>query len=127
MDGEAQFREKVLSLKNHDWPYPIVEFYLGATDEHALMAAANAGSTEKKEGFVCEANAYIAALVLTRQDPAKARKHFTQALAECPQAFLERLMAKREMKRFGYGHEQQFAHSEGDTAGKSTANGDASR
>jgi tetratricopeptide (TPR) repeat protein len=127
MESASQFREKVSALKNHDWPYPVMEFYLGHTDEQALMAAANTGSADKKEGWVCEANAYIAELALTRHDSDKARRHFTQALAGCPQAFLERLMAKREMERLQHERQDGFARADADMVGKSVSSGNASR
>lgn len=127
MDGASQLREKASSIKSHDWPYPIVEFYLGTTDEQALMATANAEIADKKHGMVCEANAYIAELALTRHNPDKARAHFTQALAGCPQAFLERLMAKREMERLAPEHQQRSGTSGVDMADKATSSNNVAR
>ena len=85
-------------LNKRVWPYPLIALYLGEVDGTQLLADTDAGDQAGLPGRQCEAYAYLGESYMgVRQDTA-ARNAFEAAIAVCPQKFVERVLAKRELR-----------------------------
>ena len=80
-------------LKASEWPYPLVELYLGRNSAEAAVAAA--GKPEER----CEAQFYIGEWHLVRGDHAPAAKALQAAADTCPKDFVEYRGAVEDLKR----------------------------
>jgi lipoprotein NlpI len=82
------------------WPAPVIDFYLGAIDSTALLAAARSAQDKADLSQVCEAHFYLAedALLRRRGD---ATTLFKTALQECPRNFHEYEGAAAELAAAG--------------------------
>ena len=73
----------VAHLKSEDWPYPIIEFYLGNQSEADMMSAAT------KPDQQCEAQFYIGEWYMLRRAQAAAAAALRIAVNTCPKSFYE--------------------------------------
>ena len=80
-------------LKNKDWPYPVVEFYLGQRSAVEMSSAA----TKPEER--CEAQFYLGEWHLLRGNRTQAVESLRTAVNTCPKTFYEYDGALAELKR----------------------------
>jgi tetratricopeptide (TPR) repeat protein len=97
-DGDAREAKNDLTksaakLKAGEWPYPIVELYLGKKSAKDTEAQA------KTSGEKCEAQFYIGEWHLLRKDRSEAAKALQAAADSCPKDFVENRAAAEELKR----------------------------
>jgi lipoprotein NlpI len=91
-DGAAELSANVGLLKSKNWPYPVIDFYLGRGSLDELRAAA------KKPEERCEAEFYIGQWLLLR-DRDSAVGPLKMAADICPKTFIEYRGALAELKR----------------------------
>ncbi|MDB5516984.1 MAG: hypothetical protein JWQ17_3742, partial [Tardiphaga sp.] len=82
-------------MKGRDWPYAVLELYLGRSDPAAALAAA------QKNEERCEAQFYVGEWQLVQGDRAAARQRLEEAVAICPKSFIEYTGAQAELRRLG--------------------------
>src|SRR5262245_47131810 len=80
-------------LKSKEWPYPIIELYLGTRTPEAVLAAA---TTPERHG---EAQFYIGQWYLARGNRPEAVAALRGAAELCPIYFMEHACAVAELKR----------------------------
>jgi lipoprotein NlpI len=80
-------------LKTKEWPYAVIEFYLGKRSLELTIDAA--AKPEEK----CEAQFYIGEWSILENKPAEARAALEKAAGTCPKDFLEYASAQAELKR----------------------------
>jgi tetratricopeptide (TPR) repeat protein len=80
-------------LKTKEWPYAVIEFYLGKRSLELTLDAAAAPAE------MCEAQFYIGEWYLLQNKPAEAQTAFGKAVETCPKDFLEYASAQAELKR----------------------------
>ncbi|MBV8840253.1 MAG: tetratricopeptide repeat protein [Alphaproteobacteria bacterium] len=91
--AKAELAKDLAMLKGGDWPYPVVEMFLGRKTPQAVETVA-AKATEK-----CDAHFYIAQWHLVRGEKAPAAKGLQAAIAGCPKDVAEYRAAEAELKR----------------------------
>jgi tetratricopeptide (TPR) repeat protein len=89
----AELEANSARLKKAAWPYPLVEFYLGARSTSDTLAAAQTNEE------LCEAHYYIGQLHLLRKAGEAALTAFKHAALVCPKTYLEYGAATAELKR----------------------------
>ena len=82
-------------VKQTEWPYAVVELYLGKRDLDAMVAAAS--SDDQK----CEAQYYGGMWNLLKKDNSRAAAMLKAAVDRCPKSFIEYNGATAELKRLG--------------------------
>jgi len=92
-DGAAELSANATRLKNRDWPYPVIDFYLGRRTLDEFRAAAI--TTDQK----CEVAFYSGQWDLLRGEKAAARTMLQNAADTCPKNFIEYTGALVELKR----------------------------
>jgi lipoprotein NlpI len=92
-DGAAELGASAARLKSKDWPYAVIDFYLGLRSLAEMRAAADR-PTEK-----CEAEFYTGAWHLLRGSNAEARTALEAAVDTCPKHYIEYTGAVAELKR----------------------------
>jgi tetratricopeptide (TPR) repeat protein len=92
-DGSDELDANIALAKTKDWPYGVLEFYLGRRTLAQLLA--DAASTEQK----CQAEFYAGELHLVRGMRADALQAFKTALEICRKDLLEYEGAVIEIKR----------------------------
>jgi tetratricopeptide (TPR) repeat protein len=84
------------------WPMPVVAFYQGKIDEAALLDAAQAGDPGTAVTLTAEAQYYLGAWSLAKQDLKAAREHFQAAAAsKADRANLDFIDAGLELQLLG--------------------------
>src|ERR1700730_18462880 len=83
------------TLKASDWPYAVVELFLGQRTPEATLAA------PVKPDDRCEAQFYIGEWQLLRADRPAAIDALKSAAHTCPKDFVEATDARAELKRLG--------------------------
>jgi tetratricopeptide (TPR) repeat protein len=91
--GEAELAANAERLKSKDWPYPVIEMYLGQRLPAAALSAAHRPEDR------CEAQFYIGEWYIFRGDSVAAAAAFRDAAATCPKDFNEYAGALAELKR----------------------------
>lgn len=91
----AELTADVARLKNKDWPFPVIDFYLGRRSLEEMRAAA--GKPDEK----CEAAFYAGEWYLLHGKKAEARPELQFASDNCPKTFIESFGAAGELKRLG--------------------------
>jgi lipoprotein NlpI len=81
------------NLKQLDWPYPVVELFLGGRTPESTLAAPT------KPDDRCEAQYYVGEWHLLRGDQPKAIAALKAAVGTCPKANVEYDFARAELKR----------------------------
>ena len=92
-DGAAELSASAARLKSRDWPYAVIDFYLGLRSLAEMRAAAN-GSKEK-----CEAEFYTGEWHLLRGSNTEARTALQVAADTCLKTYVEYTGAVAELKR----------------------------
>jgi lipoprotein NlpI len=82
-------------LETSEWPYAVVELYLGRRTADAMLAAP--ATPEER----CEAQFYLGEWKLLQDDRSAALEALTAAANTCPKNFVEFTDAKVELKRLG--------------------------
>ena len=82
-------------LKSKDWPYAIVELYLGTRPPAQALEAAS------KPEQQCEAQFYAAQWYILRNAASDAEPLLRKAVGSCPATFIEYTAANAELKRLG--------------------------
>jgi tetratricopeptide (TPR) repeat protein len=91
----AELQTSAAKLKQPNWPYPVVELFLGGrVPEATLAAASNANES-------CEAQFYIGEWHLLRDNHTAAAEPLKAAAATCPTYFIESTAARAELGRLG--------------------------
>jgi len=92
-NAAAELDKNAVRLKSAEWPYPVVELYLGRRSPADVLSAA--GKADER----CEAQFYIGEWHLLRGDRAAATTAFHTAAETCPKEFDEYTGALAELKR----------------------------
>jgi tetratricopeptide (TPR) repeat protein len=92
-NSAAELTADVARLKNKDWPYAVIDFYLGRRTLDEMRAAA------VNPGEKCEAAFYAGQWHLLRRQLADARPELQVAAHTCPKTFIEYSGAVAELKR----------------------------
>ena len=91
--GAVELAANAERLKTKDWPYPVIEFYLGKRSSAEMLAAT--GKRDER----CEAQFYLGEWHLLRSDPTAAAAALRNAAATCPKNFSEYDGAIFELKQ----------------------------
>ena len=91
-DGAAELCASAARLKNKDWPYAVMDYYLGCA---ACRDARRCQQAQEK----CEAEFYTGAWHLLRGSNAEARTALQVAADTCPKTYVEYAAAVAELKR----------------------------
>jgi lipoprotein NlpI len=94
-NGAAELQSNASTLKPADWPFPVVELFLGRRTAAATLAAAS------KPDDRCEAQYYVGAWYLLHDDKSAALPALKAAASTCPKDFNEYRLAQAELKRLG--------------------------
>lgn len=95
VDDHAMLARAAMQLDRQKWPYPLIAFYLGQTNETAVRdAAAKADGTTVREQQ-CEMGSYLGEYAAANGHEEVAKHDFIEALAQCPLNFIERKLARR--------------------------------
>jgi lipoprotein NlpI len=90
--AHADLEANAARINHTEWPYPIIEMFLGnKTPEDILSAATNPNSR-------CEAQLYVGEWQLLQKDPGKAAPFLHKASETCPKDFVEYSRALAELK-----------------------------
>ena len=92
-DGAAELSANAARLKTKDWPYQVIDFYLGRRSLDEMRTAAS--KPEEK----CEAVFYAGQWHLLRVNKADAKVALQNAADTCPKNFSEYAGAVAELKR----------------------------
>ena len=80
----AELAANAERLDHSQWPWPVVEFYLGHSAPETLEAAANSSEDPgTRKGHGCEANFYAGAIVLNTRRK-EAQRLLSSAVQACP-------------------------------------------
>ena len=82
-------------LKPAEWPYPVVQLFLGRKTPHQVLAAAG------NPNELCEAQFYVGAWHALRGERGAAGAPLRTAVDTCPKWFAEYYGAQAELKRLG--------------------------
>lgn len=99
IDDHGDLLNAAKYLDKKRWPYSIIALYLGEINESELFTMINTGDKKNLPDRLCEAYAYAGEAHLNRKDADSGRRLFALAASECPVAFVERVLAERELKR----------------------------
>jgi tetratricopeptide (TPR) repeat protein len=92
-DGGGELSASAARLKNKDWPYAVIDFYLGRRSIEELR---NSATTADER---CEVSFYGGEWRLLRDDKAAALTDLQAAIDTCPKSFIEYRAAIAEKKR----------------------------
>jgi lipoprotein NlpI len=84
---------KTSQLKSKEWPYAVIELYLGNRSPEATLSVAT------KDDERCEAEFYIGEWHLLRDNRTEATIALKVAADTCPKNFIEHIGAVAELKR----------------------------
>jgi tetratricopeptide (TPR) repeat protein len=94
-NGAAELQSNASMLKPADWPFPVVELFLGRRTAAATLATATSPDDR------CEAQYYVGEWHLLRGDHSAALPALKSAAGTCPKGFNEYRLAQAELKRLG--------------------------
>ncbi len=92
-NSAAELTADAARLKSKDWPYAVIDFYLGHRSLDEMRAAA--GKPDDK----CEAAFYAGEWLLLHGKKVEARPELQVASETCPKTFVEYFGAVAELKR----------------------------
>jgi tetratricopeptide (TPR) repeat protein len=92
-NAAAELKSNEKKLKHPDWPYPVVELFLGRRTPEATLAAPTTPDNH------CEAEFFVGEWQLVRGDHPKAIDSLEAAVDTCPKTFVEFDFARAELKR----------------------------
>jgi tetratricopeptide (TPR) repeat protein len=100
---QAELAANAMALGAGDWPWPVVQLFLGATTPDAVRhAAAKAENDSKRREQLCEANFYLGLFNLEHKVADEAKKLIAAAADDCPADMLEKPAAKAELARLAH-------------------------
>jgi hypothetical protein len=88
-------QEKSAGLNPAEWPFPVIELFLGRRTPLEMVAAAI------KPDEVCEAQFYLGQWGLLRDERVASIEALRKAVETCPRDFNEYAGAVAELKRLG--------------------------
>ena len=91
--GEAELEANTGRLKSKEWPYAVVELYVGKRSPSATLDAAI------KPDDRCEAQFYIGEWHVLKGNVDEAQTALKAAVETCPRTFIEYTSAVAELKR----------------------------
>jgi tetratricopeptide (TPR) repeat protein len=92
-NAAAELEANAKNLKQRDWPYPVVELFLGRRTPESTLGAPN------KPDDRCEAQFYVGEWHLLRGDHPKAIAALKVAVDTCPKSNIEYGFAQAELQR----------------------------
>src|SRR5262249_10951157 len=92
-NAKRDLQKNAASLKRAEWPFPVVELYLGWRTPPAMLAAA------RGPGERCSGQFYLGQWQLLRDKRADSIKALRKAVEACPKDFNEYARAVAELKR----------------------------
>jgi lipoprotein NlpI len=92
-DTVAELEGNASRLTTKDWPFPVIEYFVGQCSKDKLLAAA-AGADER-----CEAQFYIGDQQLALGNRDEAKIDLQTAAESCPHTFMEYNGAIAELER----------------------------
>jgi lipoprotein NlpI len=93
-NAKSELQAHAARLSQKSWPWPVVQFYLGAKDgAQTIAAASNAGEQ-------CEAQFYVGEERAMNQAANEALPYLRKAVEICPKDFGEMIQAKSELKKW---------------------------
>jgi lipoprotein NlpI len=96
---DVTLRQRMSALDAGKWPAAVLRFYAGEIDEAALRAAAGTGGNTERKRRLCDVAFYAGERALLDGDIATARIRLTEAVAACPVATVESVMARTDLSR----------------------------
>jgi lipoprotein NlpI len=93
--AKRDLQKGAVRLKPAEWPFPVVELYLGRRTPAAMLAAAQNPSER------CEAPFYLGQWQLLRDKRIDSIEALRNAVEACPKDFNEYAKAVAELKRLG--------------------------
>ena len=97
--NEERFREYSRSLDFDRWPAPIVDLYLGKESLEHVAAESAQGDDQTQRNQKCEVGFYGGEWQLMHGNQSTALALLQQAVAVCPESYIELAPAKTELKR----------------------------
>ena len=95
LDDHAMLARAATQLDRRNWPYPIIAFYLGQSDERAVREEAAKADETTVRGQRCEMGAYLGEYAAANGQENVAKQEFDEALPLCPGNFIERNLVRR--------------------------------
>lgn len=92
-DGGAELSANAARLKTRQWPYPVIEFYLGRHTQNELRAAA--GSSDEK----CQAAFYVGEWAILHGNRSEGKTMLKTAADICTKSAVEYAGAVAELRR----------------------------
>jgi len=93
-DGAAELSANATRLRTKDWPYAVIDFYLGRRSLDEMRTAAAAAANDK-----CESAFYVGEWQLLRGNKAESKASLQIAADTCPRTFIEYHGAISELRR----------------------------
>jgi lipoprotein NlpI len=95
-----EFASSAEKLNRAEWPWPIVDLFLGTSNPEIMRAATHdANSPDTSRDRVCEADFFFGIYQQEKGAGDEARRLFDSATKTCPQDYVEYRAAKRELER----------------------------
>ena len=94
-DAASELEANAARLKTKDWPYPVIELYLGKREPEAALSSA------AKPDERCDAHFYVGEWHVLQNNRDEAAKALQVAKDTCPKNFFEYTAAVAELKRLG--------------------------
>ncbi len=91
-NAHADLEANAARIDHAEWPYPIIEMFLGNKNPEDILSAATNPNNR------CEAQLYIGEWQLLQKDPGKAAPFLHKASETCPKDFVEYARAIAELK-----------------------------
>jgi len=98
----AELAANAKALGSGDWPWPVVQLFLGAATPDAVLGAAAADNEQTRQEQLCEANFYLGMFRLENKAPVEAKMLIAKAAEMCPADMLEKAAAKAELARLAH-------------------------
>ncbi len=92
-DAGSELEANASRIKSRQWPYAVIELYLGKRQPSDTLAAAIVS------GAQCEANFYTGEWYILQDRKSEAESLLSTATATCPKDYLEYMAAQAELKR----------------------------
>jgi lipoprotein NlpI len=92
-DAAAELETNAKKLKQPDWPYPVVQLFLGRRTPKSTVAVPT------KPDHHCDAQFFVGEWHLLRGDRPMALAALKAAVGTCPKANIEYDFARAELKR----------------------------
>jgi lipoprotein NlpI len=92
-NATSELEQNATRFNTRDWPYPLIELFLGRRTVEDTIAAARSPNDR------CEADFYVGEWHLLRGNREDARARFQSAANSCPKSFGEYLIAAGELQR----------------------------